>query len=153
MPGWVTFHDVIQAMPLGLFLALAAPVTAPRLLLQWLSVLKGGESNMRAVIKRLISQQVEQAEGFSPYRDRASVAADALRRFELLRTPMRACPVPGGYNGGLYTWLMSRYNVTRIYAVVEQLSGHGLVTLNGQSTQGHLPMVNLLHLIYIIADI
>ncbi|EUB61130.1 General transcription factor 3C polypeptide [Echinococcus granulosus] len=143
VPGWITFHDVIQAMPLGLFLALAAPITAPRLLLQWLSVLKDGESNLRAVIKRLISRQVEQAEGFSPYRGKASVTPDALRRFELLRTPMRTCPVPGGYSGGLYTWLMSRYNVTRIYAVVEQLSGHGLVTLNGQSTQGHLPMANI----------
>ncbi|VDM33531.1 unnamed protein product [Hydatigera taeniaeformis] len=143
VPGWVTFHDVIQAMPLGLFLALAAPITAPRLLLQWLSVLKGGESSLRAAIKRLLSRQVEQAEGFSPYRGKASVAADALRRFELLRTPMKACPVPGGYTGGLYTWLMSRYNVTRIYAVVEQLSGHGLVTLNGQSIQGHLPMANI----------
>ncbi|KAL5108734.1 hypothetical protein TcWFU_003447 [Taenia crassiceps] len=143
VPDWVTFHDVIQAMPLGLFLALAAPITAPRLLLQWLSVLKGGESNLRAVIKKLISWQVEQAEGFSPYRGKASVTADALRRFELLRTPMKVCPVPGGYGGGLYAWLMSRYNVTRIYAVVEQLSGHGLVTLNGQSTQGHLPMANI----------
>ncbi|VDK32664.1 unnamed protein product [Taenia asiatica] len=143
VPGWVTFHDVIQAMPLGLFLALAAPITAPRLLLQWLTVLKGGESNMRAVIKGLISRQVEQAEEFSPYRGKSAVTADALRRFELLRTPMRVCPVPGGHSGGLYTWLMSRCNVTRIYAVVEQLSGHGLVTLNGQSTQGHLPMANI----------
>lgn len=131
-------------MPLGLFLALASPTTVPAILLQWLSVLKGGESNLRGVIKKLITHQVQEASGFSPYHGKAS--PDAIRRFELLRTPMCACPVLGGHGGGLYAWLMSRYNISRIYAVVEQLSSHGLVTLNGQSIQRLIPMVRQLFL-------
>lgn len=132
-------------MPLGLFLYLSAPNSAPRLLLQWLAILKGGETSLRPVIKSIISRQIDEANHFSPYRDRATLAPDALRRFELLRTPMASCPFPGGHAGGLYAWLMSRYNVNRIYKLIRELSGHGLVTLYGQTTQGHLPMVRVLH--------
>ncbi len=128
-------------MPLGLFLAVSAPGTAPRLLLQWLSVLTGGEASLRSIFKDMIAEQSERAAAFSPYRE-TGASPDALRRFELIRTPMVSLPCPGGHAGSLYAWLMSRYNVNRIYGVVEQLSGHGLLTLNGQSIQGHQPMVS-----------
>lgn len=134
-------------MPLGLFLYLSSPNSAPRLLLQWLSVLKGGEASLRPVIRKYITQQVEEANAFSPYRDSATLAPDALRRFELLRTPISTVPVPGGHSGGLYAWLMSRYNVNRVYKLIRELSSHGLVTLNGLSTQGQLPMVRAMQII------
>ncbi|VUZ53634.1 unnamed protein product, partial [Hymenolepis diminuta] len=48
---------------------------------------------------------------------------------------------------------MSRHNVNRVYKLVRELSSHGLVTLNGQTTQGHLPMANIyLHRRAIILD-
>ncbi|VDO06968.1 unnamed protein product [Rodentolepis nana] len=153
VPGWLTLHDILQSMPMGLFLYLSSPNNAPRILLQWLSVLKGGEASLRPVIKKIISSQVEEANAFSPYRDRASLAPDALRRFELLRTPIAYVPVPGGHSGGLYAWIMSRHNMNRVYKLIRELSSHGLVTLNGQTTQGHLPMANIyLHRKAVILD-
>ncbi|KAM7535413.1 hypothetical protein Aperf_G00000092131 [Anoplocephala perfoliata] len=143
VPGWLTLHDVLQSLPMGLFLYLSAPNSAPRLLLQWLAILKGGETSLRPVIRSIISCQIDEANSFSPYRERATLAPDALRRFELLRTPIINCPIPGGHAGGLYAWLMSRYNVNRIYKLIRELSGHGLVTLCGQTSQRHLPMANI----------
>nr|VZH97029.1 unnamed protein product [Spirometra erinaceieuropaei] len=146
-PGWVSVNEVVKRMPLGLYLAIANPASAPRLLLEWLNVLPG--DNMRAAWRTLINEQAQAANLHSEFagtkaeEDADYDGTEVLRKLELLRCPISKVPILGGPRGGLNSWLLSRYNVCRLYSVVEQLSGHGLLTLHGQSAQGALPMANV----------
>uniref|UniRef100_A0A183TJZ2 Protein kinase domain-containing protein n=1 Tax=Schistocephalus solidus TaxID=70667 RepID=A0A183TJZ2_SCHSO len=138
---------LVKGMPLGLYLAIANPASAPRLLLEWLSILPG--DNMRMAWRTIISEQAKEANLHSEFAgttaevDADYDGAEVIRKLELLRCPLSKVPILGGPRGGLNSWLLSRYNVNRLYSVVEQLSGHGLLTLHGQSLQGALPMVNI----------
>lgn len=131
-------------MPLGLFLAIAAPASAPRLFLQWLNVMSA--DSLRQVLRQQINEQRQQAVAFSPLTPTTATTCgdsigDAIRRLEILRTPLSSVPYPGGSGGPIYAWVISRYNVSRITTVIEQLSGQGLLTLIAQSPPINIPLV------------